>query len=497
MSHKRIGIFVIAYNAVDLLSQTLDRIPPEVMDKAEEIFIFDDCSSDDTYDAALGYKHSKGLHKLAVYRNEKNLRYGGNQKRGYQYALARGFDIVVMLHGDGQYAPEALPKLLEPLEHGEADMVFGSRMAPGCKPLRGGMPLYKYVGNRILTFIENRLVGLRLSEFHSGYRLYSCEALRQIPFQLNSDDWHFDTEMLIQFHEKGLRIAERPIPTYYGSEISRVNGLAYAFHCVRESLKYWFHRRGWIYVRKFDLTPSGYQLKPEPNSSHDVILRLLEAPRGLRLLGIGTSTGYLTRRLQENGHSVVGIEKDPAAAEEARHHCQEVLTGDIENMNLQRYANQFDRVLLADVVEHLEEPPAALAKASACLRPGGQLVLCVPNVANIVVRFSLLLGHFTYREKGILDRSHLRFFTWRTAHELAQEAGLRVVATYATPLPLPQIIPSALRRWYLRAVYALLTWLARVWKRMFAYQFILVAEKVAYRGEAPGEEEPVVVSAAP
>ena len=182
---KRIGIFVIAYNAVNKLDWTIDRIPEEVWDKVEEVFLFDDCSTDNTYYAAIGYKHAKHLEKLTVHRNTKNLRYGGNQKAGYQYAIERGFDIVVMLHADGQYAPEVLGQLLEPLENNEADMVFGSRMAAGGDPLKGGMPFYKYIGNRILTGLENRIVGTNLSEFHSGYRLYSCGAEESsVPAQL-------------------------------------------------------------------------------------------------------------------------------------------------------------------------------------------------------------------------------------------------------------------------------------------------------------------------
>ena len=113
---KRIGIFVIAYNAVNKLDWTLDRIPQEVWDKVDEVFLFDDCSTDNTYYAAIGYKHAKGVQKLTVHRNSKNLRYGGNQKAGYEYAIGRDLDIVVMLHADGQYAPEVLPQLLEPLE---------------------------------------------------------------------------------------------------------------------------------------------------------------------------------------------------------------------------------------------------------------------------------------------------------------------------------------------------------------------------------------------
>lgn len=252
--NKRIGIFVIAYNAVNKLDWTIDRIPEEVWNKVEEVFLFDDCSTDNTYYAAVGYKQVKNFGKLTVHRNARNLRYGGNQKNGYQYAIERGFDIVVMLHADGQYAPEALPDLLEPLEKDEADMVFGSRMAHGCSPLAGGMPLYKYFGNKILTWLENRIAGMNLTEFHSGYRLYSCAALKKLPFMENSNEWHFDTEILFQFHAAGMRIVERPIPTYYGDEICHVNGIGYAFNCLKSAIAYRLHKAELINEPKYFIT---------------------------------------------------------------------------------------------------------------------------------------------------------------------------------------------------------------------------------------------------
>ncbi len=280
LQKKRIGIFVIAYNAVHKLDWTLDRIPKDVWEKVEEVFLFDDCSTDNTYYAALGYKHVKQLDKLTIHRNPKNLRYGGNQKAGYQYALARGFDIVVMLHADGQYAPEVLNDLLEPLEKDEADMVFGSRMAAGCDPRAGGMPLYKFVGNKILTWMENRIVGLKLSEFHSGYRLYSCQALKRVPFLLNSNEWHFDTDILIQFHDAGLRITERPIPTYYGDEICYVNGIAYAFNCVKSAVRYRLHKARLTYEQKYDVRGEQYvHKKADPYSSHSQIINWIEQER--------------------------------------------------------------------------------------------------------------------------------------------------------------------------------------------------------------------------
>lgn len=238
----RIGVFVIAYNAVRHLIDTIKRIPPETYAQVEEIFVIDDASSDNTYYAALGFKYHHGIDKLKVFRNEKNQRYGGNQKVGYRYAIERGFDVVCMLHGDGQYAPERLPLLLEPFQDG-ADMVFGSRMTMPGEARRGGMPLYKYVGNRVLTGIQRKLTGLQISEFHSGYRLYSTHALKKIPFASFTNEWHFDTEILLAMHERGMKIVERPIPTYYGDEICHVNGIPYALHCIATSYRFWSIRR--------------------------------------------------------------------------------------------------------------------------------------------------------------------------------------------------------------------------------------------------------------
>lgn len=243
LHRPRIGIFIVAYNAVNHLIETVRRIPSDVWEQVEEVFIIDDCSNDNTYYAALGYKLDEGIEKLKVYRNTQNQGYGGNQKVGYQYAIDRGLDIVALVHGDGQYAPEALGDLLQPLIRGEADMVFGSRMAVPGAARRGGMPLYKYWGNRVLTWMQNRLTGLNLSEYHSGYRLYSVGALKKIPFQSFTNTWHFDTQIILALAEREARIVELPIPTYYGDEICHVNGVPYAINCLVTSLQYAKNRK--------------------------------------------------------------------------------------------------------------------------------------------------------------------------------------------------------------------------------------------------------------
>ena len=238
-----IGIFIINYNAVNHLIDTIKRIPAEVYEQVQEIFVVDDCSTDNSYYAAVGFKHENKMEKLTIHRNHKNQGYGGNQKVGYTYAIERGFDMVALVHGDGQYAPEALPELLKPLISNKADMVFGSRMSERGKALKGGMPLYKYLGNKILTFLQNRLSGLNLSEYHSGYRLYSTKALKDIPYQSFTNTWHFDTEIILALAERGKKIVELPIPTYYGDEICHVNGIPYAIHCILTSWKFYRLRK--------------------------------------------------------------------------------------------------------------------------------------------------------------------------------------------------------------------------------------------------------------
>ena len=178
---KRILIFIVAYNAEKTIESVLDRIPEELRVPNVEVLVIDDSSKDATFQTGLKREQQASDFKVTILRTPENQGYGGNQKLGYRYAIDNGFDIVALVHGDGQYAPEKLPALLEPLIKGEADAVFGSRMINKQDALKGGMPLYKWVGNQVLTPFQNTLLGTQLSEFHSGYRLYSTKALARSP----------------------------------------------------------------------------------------------------------------------------------------------------------------------------------------------------------------------------------------------------------------------------------------------------------------------------
>lgn len=248
-AQARVAIYIPALNAAATLPRVLERIPASLKARVEEIFVVDNNSSDNTHLVAIGYKHSQALHNLEVVRNPTNVGYGGSQKIAYRRCIDRGYSCVVMLHGDAQYAPELMESLLDPVLAGESDMVFGSRMRGD--PLGGGMPLHRYAGNRILTWIQNRVLRSQLSEFHSGYRVYSVDVLRRIPFEALSSDYHFDTEIIILLLEHGLRIAERPIPTRYGDEKSHVNVWAYGIDVLVTTVSYALHKRGLRRSRKW------------------------------------------------------------------------------------------------------------------------------------------------------------------------------------------------------------------------------------------------------
>ncbi len=234
----KVGILVVDYEASATLESVLNRIPSDFRSTLHTILVCDDASSDDTYQVGMRVKQSRPDLPLEVIRRPVNLGYGGNQKAGYRWMIDHGLDVVVLLHGDGQYAPEFLPRMVAPIVDGRADVVFGSRMLERGAALRGGMPKYKFVGNKILSFLQNRIAGVNLSEWHSGYRAYSVASLARVGFELNADYYDFDTQIILQMIESHQRILEIPIPTFYGDELSRVNGIRYGWRILKHTLRW-------------------------------------------------------------------------------------------------------------------------------------------------------------------------------------------------------------------------------------------------------------------
>jgi SAM-dependent methyltransferase len=243
---KKMKVIVVlpAYNASKTLRLTVADIPKDIVD---EIILVDDASNDTTVTVAreLG---------LTVFRHDRNRGYGANQKTCYAKALESGADIIVMVHPDYQYDPKAIPAMIEPIQRGEADAVFGSRMLKG-GALEGGMPLWKHNCNVIFTALANVILGTYLTEYHSGFRAYSAEVLRSIRFRGNSNNFVFDTEIIIQILLHFFKIDEVPIRTRYFEEasvITRWAGFWYGVRILRTLLKYKLHKRGIIKYAQFE-----------------------------------------------------------------------------------------------------------------------------------------------------------------------------------------------------------------------------------------------------
>jgi len=231
----KIVIVMPAYNAARTIESVFKRIPKNTLKKISTFIIINDGSRDNTLEKIRKLKESYNIELLE---HLKNKGYGRAQKTGFKHALKLGADITVLLHSDGQYAPEVMDKLLEPLETNKADVVQGSRILGGAS-LQGGMPMHKYIGNRVLTLIENIAYGMNMAEYHSGYMLYSKKALQIIPFEKLSDKFHFDGEMLLVAEKKRLRIKEVPIPTRYAHEKSYLNPITYGFEVFKTIANYW------------------------------------------------------------------------------------------------------------------------------------------------------------------------------------------------------------------------------------------------------------------
>ncbi|MBQ3690664.1 MAG: glycosyltransferase family 2 protein [Bacteroidales bacterium] len=244
INNKKIGIVLPAYNAEKTLEQTFNEIPFDIVD---EVILTDDCSKDNTVEVAkrLGIKH--------IIIHEKNLGYGGNQKSCYKKALELGCDIVVMLHPDYQYTPKLLRPMCYTIADGVYPVIIASRIL-GKGARRGGMPLYKYVSNRFLTFFQNLMMNQKLSEYHTGYRAFSREVIEKLNLEADSNDFVFDNQMLAQIFYFGYEIAEITCPTKYFKEASSINfrrSVKYGFGVMATAMKYFFNKIGLIKSEMF------------------------------------------------------------------------------------------------------------------------------------------------------------------------------------------------------------------------------------------------------
>jgi glycosyltransferase involved in cell wall biosynthesis len=465
-TRQRLLVLIVAYEAESSIASVIARIPNDIPGVETSVLVLDDGSLDGTFEAAAA---SDTRLPVKVLRNPLNQGYGGNQKIGYHYALAHGFDHVALIHGDGQYGPEHLPRLMQPLLAGQADAVLGSRMIDRRGAIEGGMPLYKFVGNRVLTMLQNAMTGAGLHEYHTGYRIYAVDALRRIPFQRNTDDFHFDTEILLQLMGIEARIEELPIPTFYGDEICRVNGLSYAAKVLATTFQWRIRATGLLQDPKYPFASGHavYQPKLDFPSTHSWVVAAV--PAGATVLDIGCSDGHVAAALAAKGCRVIGVDQGPPADPRpfARFLQHDLDTG------LPDPEERIDYVLALDVIEHLRTPERLIEEIHLLSSRNREmrLVISTGNVAFCVVRGMLLLGQFNYGPRGILDATHTRLFTFGSLRRALRDGAFEVERTVGIPAPFPLALG---RNRFAMLMLRLNAALIRLSRGMFAYQMLMV-----------------------
>lgn len=459
--HGRVLIFVVSYEASRHIESTLDRIPAEVLaDDSVDILVIDDASKDTTASQAHDWATRKGFSRITVLRNPVNQGYGGNQKLGYRLAVDHDYGFVILLHGDGQYAPELLPKFISTWRETDADVVLGTRMDSIKSARAGGMPWYKVIGNKVLTTMQNKLTGQNLTEYHTGFRAYSTRFLRAVPFEVNTNQFHFDTDILLQaFHIKA-KIEQFPIPTHYGDEICRVDGTKYAKDVMIATIQYRLHQIGMVCSLKFrNLLPMRYRDRSSAAtySSHRMALDEIKRLAPKTLVDLGGAPAPVAQGIREMGTELT--------THEASRHAS------IDTFD-------YDAVLLLDALEDQAEPEEFLiglrndSQATRAIRKPPALVLTTPNVAFWAVRLNLLMGRFNYAERGILHVHHKRLFTKKTLLNSLRESGYVIEKFAGVGVPFAAVFGSG---FFGRTLDSIAGALARIWPSMFAFQFLVVA----------------------
>jgi glycosyltransferase involved in cell wall biosynthesis len=445
---NKILVFITAHNAESTIETLLESIPAAIHNYDYEILVLDDGSSDRTFDRAAVYQSLNQEIHLTVLYNPAKQGYGGSQKIGFQYAIENGFAAVVLLHGDGQYAPEELEKLIRLVLDEEADAVFGTRMAQGFKP--------------------------------TGTRAYSVATLKRIPFELNTDGFNFNAEIAIQLKLNGSRICEIPVLARAGRQGWHANALVNAWNARRASLKAKFHQLNFSYHRQFDIIKpgDGYPPKFDFLSSHTMAIN--EVRPGTHVLDIGCGAGHVGRELEKRNCRVTGV--DMAEGEEGKP-LRKFSKIDLNRDSLPFPPDSFDFILILDVLEHLD-PPSQF-KLLEKIRRGAKskkpaIIITVPNIAFLFIRLQLLMGNFNYGKRGILDMTHRHLFTFKSIRRLLKQAGYKIEKTKGVPLPYPQVMGNNLMS---RSLLRINSCLLRLVPGLFSYQIFIKATPLSTVGQ--------------
>jgi 2-polyprenyl-3-methyl-5-hydroxy-6-metoxy-1,4-benzoquinol methylase len=472
-SKPRVLVLIVACNAQKTINTVVRRIPPQLSaDYEAQVLIIDDASPDSTFAESYSVSKAPDLpFPVRILFHPVKQGYGGNQKLGYQYAIENDFDFVALLNGDGEYPPESLPYMLLPLRRGEADAVFGSPVPPRQEPRGHGRRFRKSVASYLFTKVGNHLLHARLKDFHCGYRVYSVAALGDVPFDRNSNDFHFDIEIVIQLLIAGKSIAELPVPTYRGDYLHRAAPARYSAGFLVVAARARLQELSLFYDRRFDCAPaetySPYTPKLDYESPHSSAFDRVQ-PRA-RVLDLGCAGGYLGSGLRQRKQCyVTGLDIRPVKPAMLDEFDLCDLNKGVPNID----ANQYDIVLLLDVIEHLHRPEVFLEdlRRKMALNPSLELMISTGNIACFVTRAMLALGQFNYGTRGILDITHTRLFTFSSFRRALVQSGFDILETKGIPAPYPLAIGDNI---FSRALLAINRLLIHFSRGLFSYQIFM------------------------
>lgn len=465
----RVALFVFDCSDPQGLQKTLQRIPESLDPELEEVVLVPSRESTPLAPGVGTLLPGRSL-DLRVQRLPRYAGYGSARKAAFEYALLRGFDIVLTMRGDGVQPPEQLPALLYAArEHPNAVVLAARRVGEGRRDVRRSHLL----AHVLATGLQNRLLGLRLADYHSSFRAYPAELLRRVPFQLDVDERPFDMQILIQARALGAPIHELLVPPSWQEYPSSPSGLLGVARFTATAVDYRLHqlhitRRGRYLVDRGE----PYTLKSSPTGSH---MQIVDAIRpGSRVLDLGCSQGLLAHPLRAKNVRVTGVDVRPPGELAAK--LEAYFQADLERPLELPTERVFDYVVCSDVIEHLRNREELLRSVRRYLKPEGRLLISTPNIALWFYRLSLLLGRFAYGPRGVLDETHVHLYTKSTFRRAVRKAGFRVLRERVTALPFEVVFESTGRSRLVRFAAWAYHGLARLWPAMFAYQFLLEAE---------------------
>jgi 2-polyprenyl-3-methyl-5-hydroxy-6-metoxy-1,4-benzoquinol methylase len=407
--------------------------------------------------------------------------HGGLQKLGYRFAIDQGHDFTVLLSGALVRTPEQVLPLCHEWQRSGADVVLGVH-----DPAPAGEVSHRPASlkGRLMTRLQNLATGRKLADYHTAVRGYSTEFLRKVPFEANTNEPHFDTELLLQACYVGARIAEVPLPSAAAAAPpGRAAPPRITREALRSTLQFKLHQMGMLCSIKFrDLQPEKYRDKTEMlYSSHAQVLSLVAQRAPRTLIDLGSGTGHVARRCRALGVQVTGVDVRPPqpGTMDAFHRC------DLDSEALPVDPFAYDMVLFLDVIEHLSNPEEFLtglrnrSQSMRLLESAPQMVVSTPNVAFAAVRLNLLLGRFNYAERGILDITHKRLFTRASLLTALRDCGYHIEQVLPVGVPFEAVMGGPAARLLGRLCHQL----AQLWPTLFAFQFIVVCRPLPGIGQ--------------